>query len=678
VIQGQNITTDNNGSYSTTLPVGVYKVNIAKDGFTPGTDSVSVVAGQTATKDVALKPTSPVIVSAGTAQTAAPGASVTLKASATPLNGSTVQSYEWTQVSGIPLSLANNKTDTLNVTLPQAADYKAQLLKGLELLDRFVVQGINPHALIAAQTEAFKVTVTTTSGNFSANVNVTATLPFEFTLGINDVPKGVPVLLNGKNQASYDWTISGPSGTTAALDDAKARNPVFVPDVVGKYTLTEKVSNTTMNVYAGTWSGSITGQDANGRPLAAGCTSCHDGKAAADNFTPWAKSGHAEIFTQNINDPAGHWSINCAECHTVGYGPNVTNNGFDEAVAAEGWKVPPHGDVGLWTQMLSTYPKTTHLANIQCENCHGPNDGSTLHANGTVDTARVSLSSEVCGACHGEPPRHGRFQQWEESGHGNYELAIDESGSANCARCHTAQGFLTWIVQGDLTKQIQGANGNATAAEMARIVTKDNAQPQTCVVCHDPHNPGSSSSEPNTATVRIMGDTLLLPAGFKAEVVGKGAICITCHNTRNNVHNQNALPTNFQAPHAAAQGDVLLGENAYFVPTSVRSPHASIENTCVTCHLNESPPPADYSLAGAGTNHGFKASIEICKGCHTDTLNGEGLQKNTEAKLTQLAARMGTYLFSKLPPSLTDKDYTPHTFNNTAYDVKSDPSLKRI
>jgi hypothetical protein len=427
-----------------------------------------------------------------------------------------------------------------------------------------------------------------------------------------------------------------------------------------------------VTVYAGTWAGAITGQDANGDPLAAGCTACHNGTIAVDNFKDWSKSGHAEIFTQNITNPAGHWTENCAACHVVGYNPAVQNGGWDEAAAAEGFKAPASGVIGLWSKMLTSNPKTALLSNIQCENCHGPNNDSTLHANGTVDAARVSISADVCGACHGEPPRHGRFQQWEESGHGNFELAIDESGSSNCARCHTAQGFLKWISQGDLTKAIQGKAGNATAAEMAAIVTRDTAQPQTCVVCHDPHNPGSTSGEPNTATVRIMGNTLLLPAGFKAEVVGKGAICITCHNTRNNVHNIDVAPVNFQAPHTAAQGDVLMGENAYFVPTEARSPHALIENTCVTCHLNESPPPADYSNNLAGTNHGFKASLNICSSCHSNAINAEGLQVNVENKMTDLAAAMSKYLLGKMPASTFVKDYTVHTFNNVSYDVKSD------
>ncbi len=64
-------------------------------------------------------------------------------------------------------------------------------------------------------------------------------------------------------------------------------------------------------------------------------------------------------------------------------------------------------------------------------------------------------------------------------------------------------------------------------------LTRDTVQPQTCAVCHDPHAEGASSGEPNTGTVRITDNTPMLPAGFAAKNVGRGAICITCHNTRN-------------------------------------------------------------------------------------------------------------------------------------------------
>ncbi|OGO22600.1 MAG: hypothetical protein A2Z28_04945, partial [Chloroflexi bacterium RBG_16_51_9] len=376
----------------------------------------------------------------------------------------------------------------------------------------------------------------------------------------------------------------------------------------------------------------------------------------------------------NINDPAGHWSANCAACHTVGYTPGVDNGGFDEAMAAEGWKVPPHGDVGLYTQMLKDFPKTAALANIQCENCHGPNN-SLLHANKTLDAARITLSAEACGACHGEPARHGRFQQWLESGHSGIESTTtpERATSSSCARCHSVQGFLLWLKQGDLTKSIQGANGNATAAEMTALgFTADKLEAVTCVACHDPHDVGTTTGEPTNARVRIIDNTMLLPSGFQAKEVGKGAICITCHNTRNAVHNIDAPPTSYSAPHTAAQADVLLGENAYFVGVPQRSPHSFVKDTCVTCHMEATPPPAEFSYNLAGTNHSFSASTEICGDCHSDTLNAEALEASTEDKLHKLAQQMSTYLLSKMSAKVTVKDYTPHELKGVSYDVLSD------
>jgi hypothetical protein len=681
-IQGQSPTTDNTGAFSATLPIGSYKLSVTRDGFTAATDTLVLVGGQTVTKNITLRPASRVAVNAGVQQETNPGGTVTLKATAEPLDGSTVSGYEWTQLSGVTATLANAKTDTLSVTLDKAPAYKAQLVKNIESLDRFNVQGISPHVIGDTKTSTFTVTVTTSSGKYTGKVAVTAKLPYDVTLGIQDVPQGIPVLLNGKQQSSYNWTIAGPAGSKADLDEPAKRNPVFTPDVAGKYVLTEKVSGATLNVFAGTWSGAITGQDAKGNPLAAGCTTCHDGKTAPDQFTAWSQSGHSHIFTKNMNDAGGHWTEACASCHGVGYTPAITNGGWDEAMAAENWKAPPHGDPGLWTKMLTTNPKTTKEANIQCENCHGPNNGSTLHANDIIDPARISISADVCGSCHGEPPRHGRFQQWENSAHGDFELAIDDATvesrgatAAHCGRCHTGQGFLTWIEQGNLTKLIQGKNGDATVPELTAMgLTKNSVQPQTCVVCHDPHAEGTLSGAPgtNTATVRINGSTGLLPSGFKAEDVGKGAICMTCHNTRNGLHNDANAPANYTAPHTPSQTDILMGQNAYFVNTE-RSAHGLVKDTCVTCHMELTAPPTEFSLPGVGTNHGFKASIDVCGKCHTNSLNGEALQGSIKAKLQDLSNRMSKYLLAKMPANTMVLDYTPHASGGKSYDIKSDP-----
>ena len=580
-------------------------------------------------------PPAPVVIDLGAAQTAKPGDAVTLKATVKINDASTVKSYKWTQTAGPKATLSGDTTDTLKATLADAKAVKAELFKGLRAEDRFQVQAINPHALIGADTSTFQVTVTTSSGVYKQTVSVTSTVPYAITTGLQNVPNGVPVLLSGKTQNAYSWTLVGPSGAKATLTDVTDRYPSFTPDVVGKYTVTEASSKATIDIYAGTWAGAITGVDANGRPLTGECSICHNGTIAPDKFTDWKASGHAEILTQNLNNPAGHWREACAECHTVGYNPAVDNGGFDEAMKAENWKVPAGGSLGYWENvMLKQFPKTAKLGNIQCENCHGPNSESTLHANGTLDAARISIAAEVCGSCHGEPLRHGRYQQWEESGHAGTSGTTPERavGSAHCGRCHSGQGFLEWLKQGNLTKQIQGKNGNATAAELAALgITADKVQPITCAVCHDPHDIGTVTGEPteanraDSAKVRVLQATAMLPAGFQAKDVGKGALCITCHNTRNAVHGDEIAIASYSAPHTAAQGDVLMGQNAYFAE-SIRSPHASLVDTCVTCHMESTPPPAEFSYQGSGTNHSFKASITICATCHSDAFNGKAFQ----------------------------------------------------
>ena len=605
----------------------------------PGPSGPPGPPGAAAPAEEPAEPEVAVVVNAGDDQTGEPGDTVTLKVAVETNDGSTIESYTWTQTSGVKASISGGDSDTAAVKLGDSAAYKEELIGGLRIVDRFTVQAINPHSLEAAEGATFKVTVKTSSGEYSDTVNVEAHLPYVWNPGISNVPKGLAVLLHGKEQSSYSWTITSPSGSAAALEDASDQNPSFVPDVTGKYVLSESTSGAQLTVYAGTWTGTITGQNSDGRPLSDDCTICHNGTLAEDQFTAWRESGHAEIFTQNINNPSGHWSENCAVCHTVGYSKDADNGGWDEAKEAEGWVVPPHGEVGLWTEILADYPETAQLSNIQCESCHGPNN-SALHGNGQIDAERVSLSSEVCGVCHGEPARHGRYQQWEESLHANTELAIERFDNASCARCHTAQGFLAWL------PQLNSGDSGSLQAEVTW--TADTVEPVTCAVCHDTHDVGSITGEPNDVNLRVTGNTAMLPSGFQALGVGRGALCMTCHNTRNGERNDIAMATqDDRAPHVAAQADVLMGENAYFVTTGVRSPHSYIENTCTTCHMVLSPPPAEFSYNLGGTNHSFEASDEICGDCHGE-FDGGTLMEATEGKMEELKEAIEAALLAEI------------------------------
>ncbi|MEE8525432.1 MAG: hypothetical protein V3T72_15960, partial [Thermoanaerobaculia bacterium] len=154
--------------------------------------------------------------------------------------------------------------------------------------------------------------------------------------------------------------------------------------------------------------------------------------------------------------------------------------------------------------------------------------------------------------------------------------------------------------------------------------------PQTCVTCHDPHDVGAVSGIETNAILRIQGTTPDLIAGFQVVGAGKGALCMTCHNSRRGLRNddnfeETKVDDAARAPHGSAQTDVLMGENAYLVNVGVRGRHSLIEDTCVTCHMEATPPPDLLSYNQGGTNHTFAASADVCTVCH-EGITADGLQ----------------------------------------------------
>lgn len=697
-VAGVAITTAANGSYTASLPVGVYTLTYQATNFTSQTKSVSVTAGQTATQNVALAATAPVVVSIAVTGSAAPGAALNATATITPLDGSTVTagSAAWSQLGGTPVTFGSAAATTTAVTLGSVAGYKDELFKALAvsplqdpdddpavggeggtpflggLKDRFKVQAVNHFDLERAGEVSLKFQVATSSGTYSATALVHAALPWGVATGTAQVPVGEAVIIHGKDQATYAFTLTPPAGSTATLDDAASQHPAFTPDVAGNYTIAEAGGFTT-TVVAAEWVGALgvaptlAALDAagQGNPVgSANCTICHRaGGLAPDMFTPWSRSGHAQIFTQNVN-AGGHYSEACFDCHTVGFNPAVANNGVEEQSDYDGMLAGIFTEHGSplanplnWKSVLTSYANTAAMLNIQCENCHGP--GSTHDGSAAEKGRRVSLDAGVCGRCHGEPSRHGRYQEWQLSRHADYETAVGEGFTSagalrtTCAGCHTAQGALQWF------RQLRAGNPSRTldAASVAALatMTPENVQPQTCAVCHDPHDPGSISSLGNDVNLRISGDSPLLPGGFRAVGMGKGAMCITCHNSRNgeatagsgvvNLHEDGDAAFGtlaaFSAPHEACQGDVFMGRNAYFV-RGVRSAHSNIENTCTACHMESVPPPPELGYPSQ-TNHTFEANLTICSRCH-GSFDGAGLQHAVEAELAGLKTAIETAL----------------------------------
>ncbi|MDQ7851163.1 MAG: hypothetical protein RB148_12910, partial [Armatimonadota bacterium] len=175
--------------------------------------------------------------------------------------------------------------------------------------------------------------------------------------------------------------------------------------------------------------------------------------------------------------------------------------------------------------------------------------------------------------------------QWARSKHANRELprleaTVERRGAlaAHCGRCHAEQGYLAWLPQleGGNPGLITRPDGSpADEAYLSSLgLNRFSVRPVTCTTCHQAN-----------FKLRVTATTPVLPAGFRAVGVGLGAQCMTCHNTRNGAITWNAPdPRRYTAPHTAAQADVLMGKNAFFVPPAEAtiSPHATfIGDACV-------------------------------------------------------------------------------------------------
>ncbi|MHC4219714.1 MAG: hypothetical protein ACYSU7_14835, partial [Planctomycetota bacterium] len=552
-VEGANVTvgvdvliTDAFGDYSGQFPAGNYDIVFDAEYYISQNTNVDLVAGVPLTLDAQMEPEAAVIVNVIISDTGDPGGMVDAMADVVVLDGSTIQTYAWTQTMGAPAAIAGADTDTATLTLGTQYEYKEELFHlmanppiGPEQLpphvplppdpfpgglqNRFEVAAPNPMVLEETGLVGLEVDVTTTSGLYIGEGDVHTHIPWRPAAGIRNVPINIPVLLHGKEQASWDWAMSVPNNSNAVLVDETTKFPEFTPDWPGVYEVTVTdldagAAVVTIQIYAGNWRGIIVDEDIDGRPIAdSACTGCHV-NLGADMFTPFKDTATAEIYTNNLNT-SGYYNPGCFPCHTVGYDLDANNGGIDDMgdfddFLAGGLLGSPDPD--NWTNMLALYPDSAQLANIQCENCHGPQWGlqGVITAAHTQNDPRISLSSDACATCHGEPLRHARFQQWQLSAHANYTVAIDESQSGSCSRCHTGNGFLEWLPI---------LNGDEPGNPEDNIVvtwTEDEAHPQTCATCHDPHAIGTQSGEPNNATVRISDDTPMLLAGFEALDVG--------------------------------------------------------------------------------------------------------------------------------------------------------------
>ena len=262
--------------------------------------------------------------------------------------------------------------------------------------------------------------------------------------------------ITGKPLASAATLSAGPLGANVPIyepSDSQVLKYALVgsrtmlrPDMEGQYTVTASITNTASHLAT---NATVTITAASYMGWYNGCIACHSGSAwvLAPNKSSWTNTEHASMFTRGINgDPsvAGYKS-SCASCHTVGYDANTNANagGFYQEMLAYNWPFPTVLTNSNWTNMQANYPAVANVANIQCENCHGPGSEHIVFGGqiGNTNTICVNWNSGTCEQCHDATTHHIKGTEWKNS---NHAIAPNQTGST-CVRCHTAQGFANFV-----------------------------------------------------------------------------------------------------------------------------------------------------------------------------------------------------------------------------------------
>ena len=469
---------------------------------------------------------------------------------------------------------------------------------------------------------------------------------------------------------SVDWVLtSKPIASGAALTNSPlgsnvppykmvdrvefqvAGRTLLRPDVVGQYTVTATIvttssgtTNVTQAITASTYLGINT------------CALCHSGGVMASNtVTPWRLTPHAAAFSMAIDGKStDHFSKNCISCHVVGFDSNTNsaNGGFDDVAAQVGWAFPSLLTNGNWAAMPAALK---NVANIQCENCHGPGS-QHAYSLGSTNLISKTMGAGSCAQCHDSLSHHYKTAEWNNSRHA---VAVEET-EASCARCHSAQGFANYAAK---------VPAKATPYEVV-----------TCAACHDPHDASNPHQLRTSAPVTLMDNKTTITTN----TAGAGLLCMNCHMSRRDATNYVEVTAGSSrfGPHHGPQADMLVGANAVnYGKTIPSSAHKSVaEDACVTCHMQAvASTNAAFTHAGG---HTFSLSwdtgtntvelTDACVQCHgpissfnfsRQDYDGNGVVEGVQTEVRGLLSKLA---FMLPPVGVAKTNHSPTNLSITS------------
>jgi nitrate/TMAO reductase-like tetraheme cytochrome c subunit len=242
-----------------------------------------------------------------------------------------------------------------------------------------------------------------------------------------------------------------------------------------------------------------------------------------------------------------------------------------------------------------------------------------------VEEVVTAETTESCIDCHNDTTLIlAREVQWSASLHGS-GMTFERNG-ANCATCHTSEGFTERMTTGTF--------------EIAEDI--ENPSPINCRTCHNIHDTNTSAdwalTSSEAVTFELTGDIYDL---------GNSNLCVNCHQPRPadvpvvGGGDYEITSTRF-GPHHGPQSSMLAGVGGYGEEYTGSNVHYdSVDNGCITCHMSDAygKQAGGHTMNVTYEYHGAtEESLSSCIACHEDieSFDRDGVQTEIEELLEEV------------------------------------------
>jgi hypothetical protein len=242
--------------------------------------------------------------------------------------------------------------------------------------------------------------------------------------------------------------------------------------------------------------------------------------------------------------------------------------------------------------------------------------------------------SATCGQCHDlSSDLIAKIGQYEQSVHANG--STNDRNSTSCAPCHTSQGFVECVANST-------DNTAATINNPAKI---------NCRTCHPIHSTYTSADY----SLRVSGPVTLRVDASTFDF-GKGNTCAKCHQGRAITYPMDSTVFHLSANtamrfgfHHSPVANLFAGTGGIEIAGTESyddaNYHASVSNTCITCHMSSA---IGYVSGGHQLSMTYDAdgvetdNTKGCLGCHAGltTFDRDNVQTDIQALLDALETKL--------------------------------------